>query len=119
MLAPGKRKVTSRAVYRSMAVVSLEGGRERRPYPAQCAKWKLSLTMAAEPLIGRLGCLSRVYKAFFALRADLPPFSCRDSLRVALERVHHSHYPANTPDRDKRTHGSIVEDDHGVRYGRA
>ena len=43
MLAPGAHAVTSKAVYRGMAVVSLEGDRERLPYPAQSARQELSL----------------------------------------------------------------------------
>lgn len=93
MHAPGGATFYVKGVYRSMAVVSLEGGRERLPYPAHSARQELSLTMAAEPLIGRLGRHSKACKAFFALRVGLPPFSGCDRFRVALERFHLGHYP--------------------------
>ena len=74
-------------------MVSLEGDRERRPYPAHKGQEVLfPMTMAAEPLIGRLGCHSKGCRAFLALRVALPPFSGCDRFRAAVERFHHSRY---------------------------
>jgi len=83
------------------------GGRQGKASLARkrCRK-VLSLTMTAEPLIGRLGRHSRACKAFFALRVGLPPFSGCDRFRAALERFHLSGYPL-APRPRLRTHEEL------------